>query len=167
MESQGLSPSEVGAAMCGEEVEIDALSLRILERLAAREKLPRGGPGYLEKRRTAITDAMVAHLISLMLEAIERRRVGFAIPPSFVMLVKHHVCGLRSDLEVQNHTRDRQRTIAVDFGMSLKAGESPSINKLAIRQKLPRTTAARWLADEVFKHWLDLGRSAREMGYGQ
>ena len=70
-EKQGVHPELVAAALDSDEPSLDALSLHLLECLVARSKLPRDGVGYIEKRRSAISDAMVNYLISLMLEGLD------------------------------------------------------------------------------------------------
>src|SRR5439155_15560608 len=65
---QGIDAELVAGALDSDEPSIDALSLQLLECLAARDKLPNDGPGHIEKRRNAISDATVNYLISIMLE---------------------------------------------------------------------------------------------------
>ena len=60
--SQGIDPKLVAGALDADEPSIDALSLRLLELLAARNALPKSGPGHIEKRRRAISDATVNYL---------------------------------------------------------------------------------------------------------
>jgi hypothetical protein len=59
LRKQGVESQLVAAALDGDEPSIDALSLRLMQCLVAREKLPRDGPGYIQRHRDAISDAMV------------------------------------------------------------------------------------------------------------
>ena len=94
----GIAPGLVAGGMDGVEPSIDALSLRILECIADREKIS-DGPGHIEKRRAAISDSMVAYLIAIMLESYDwNDDETFRVPASLIVLVRYQLCGLEPDL---------------------------------------------------------------------
>jgi hypothetical protein len=83
---QGINPDLVAAALDGDEPSIDALCLHLLECLITRGNLPRDGPGYIKKRRNAISDPTVNYLILEMLETLDWHDEQFRIPASLVVL---------------------------------------------------------------------------------
>src|SRR5262249_51303561 len=56
------------SAINGYEPDIDKLCTLLMDRLLKREKL--SGPGHLQQRRAAISDALVNYVIRLILEGI-------------------------------------------------------------------------------------------------
>ena len=70
-EEQGIELHLIAEAMDGTGPSIDALSLRLMQLLTEREKLPKSGPGHIEKRRGAVTDTMMNYLIAVMLESCD------------------------------------------------------------------------------------------------
>jgi hypothetical protein len=85
----------VAGALKAYEPDIDQLSLRLMECLVARDKLPRGGQGHIERRRQAISDALVDYLIVTMLEATEKS--SMVIPSSLIVLIRDRLCGPNPD----------------------------------------------------------------------
>ena len=154
----GIDPGLVAGGMDGVEPSIDALSLRILECIADREKIS-DGPGHIEKRRAAISDSMVAYLIAIMLESYDwNDDETFRVPASLIVLVRHQLCGLEPDLSAEVRRREHQQNVALDIGRELKPGEQPSARKVEREHGIPRNTVARWLADVDFKRWVETGR---------
>ena len=70
--SQGIDPMLIAGVLDGNEPGIDALCLCLLELLVSKDKLPKEGPGFIEKRRKAISDATIDYLIVEILEGVER-----------------------------------------------------------------------------------------------
>jgi len=156
---QGVDPDLVAAALeDADEPATDALCLHLLECLIARSKLPKTGPGHIAKRRSAISDATVNYLISTMLESFDWHEETFRIPASLVVLIRHQLCGLKPDLHEEYLLREKRHNVALLAAQQLKAGERLSINKLVAITGIPRSTAARWLADQEFQQWLEVGR---------
>lgn len=156
---QGIDPQLVAGGMDGVEPSIDALSLRLLECIVDREKLPKNGPGHLEKRRAAISDSMVAYLIAIMLESYDwNDEETFRVPASLIVLIRHQLCGLQPDLHTEYQRREHRQNTAIAIGRTLKPGEQPSVRKVARDYRVPRNTVARWLADNDFKGWVECGR---------
>jgi hypothetical protein len=154
----GIDPDLIAAALDADEPSIDALCLHLLELLMARDKLPKDGPKHIEKRRNAISDTMVNYLISEMLESLDWHDETFRIPASLVVLIRHQLCTGIPDLHQEYLSRERRHNAALSFGQTLRPDERPSINKLATRVGIPRSTAARWLADKEFQRWIETGR---------
>jgi hypothetical protein len=154
-ESRGIDPHLIAAALDADEPGVDALCLRLLELLAARDNLPKSGPGQIEKRRSAISDATVNYLIATILEAYDWHDYISRVPASLVVLIRHQLCKSVPDLESEVRLRKHQENVALAVAQHLKPGEKLSINKLKHLAGLPRSTAARWLADPVFQRWLD------------
>jgi hypothetical protein len=154
----GIDPNLIAAALDADEPSIDALCLHLLELLIARGKLPRDGPKHIEKRRNAISDSTVNYLISEMLEALDWHDEMFRIPASLVVLIRHQLCALKPDLHEECLSRERRHNAALVLGQTLKPNERVSINRLATTLGIPRSTAARWLADKDFQQWLETGR---------
>jgi hypothetical protein len=161
----GIDPHLIAAALDAYEPSIDALCLHLLELLMARDKLPKDGPKHIERRRNAISDTMVNYLISEMLDSLDGHDETFRIPASLVVLIRHQLCTGTPDLRQEYLSRERRHNAALSFGQTLRPDERPSINKLATRVGIPRSTAARWLADKEFQEWIETGREwdAKEM----
>src|SRR5262249_23429883 len=71
-EKQGIDRHLVAwGTLDADEPDLDALSLRLLECLVARDSIEIGRPGYIEKRRNAISDTTVGYLIAMMLEGLD------------------------------------------------------------------------------------------------
>jgi len=157
-EKQGIDPDLVAGALDADEPCVDALCLRLLELLTARDAISKNGPGHIEKRRSAISDATVNYLISTIMEAFDWNDGTARVPASLVVLIRHQLCGQVPDLDMEVRLRERQEHVALIAGQSLKPGERLSINKLKELAGISRTTAARWLADPRFQSWLDTGR---------
>ena len=92
---QGIDPMLFVGAALADEPDIDALCLHVLELLVRRGKLPKEGPGFIEKRRKAISDATINYLIVEILEAIDRRgesdphaRIPGSLDPRTTLRVK-------------------------------------------------------------------------------
>jgi hypothetical protein len=145
----------------GDEPSIDKLSLRLLTLLLARDKLPKAGPDYIQKRRVAISDAMIDYLIVTMLEAFDWHEETFRVPGSLVVLIRHHICGTMPDLHAAYLLKEKRQNAATRAGQLLKPGEKISVSKLARLAEIPRSTAARYLAEKDFESFLDLGRRWR------
>jgi hypothetical protein len=158
---QGIDPQLVAAALDGNEPSVDALCLRLLECLIARGNLPNTGPGHIEARRAAISDATVNYLIVSMMETFDWHEAMFRIPASLVVLIRHQLYGgARSDLDETYRSRDRFQNAAIFAGQFChQHNKQISINKLAKMAHVGRSTAARWLAHEDFQGWFEMGRS--------
>jgi hypothetical protein len=159
LKRQGVDPDLVAAALDADETSIDALCLHLLELLIARSKLPKTGPGQIAMRRSAISDAAVNYLISTMLESFDWNEKTFRVPASLVVLIRHQLCGLEPDLHKEYVAKEKRQNVALAAGQRLKPGERLSINKLVTMTGIPRSTAARWLADPEFREWLEVGRA--------
>lgn len=155
---QGINPNLIAGALDGDEPSVDALCLRLLELISERDELPKNGPGYIERRRSAISDASISYLITTILEAYDWNEDVYRVPASLVVLIRHQLCGLRPDLEVEYKLREHKKNVAMAAARLLKPDERLSINKLKELAGISRTTAARWLGDPSFQRWLDFSR---------
>jgi hypothetical protein len=157
-EEQGVESKLIVAALDADEPAIDELSLRLLECLVAREKIETGKPGYIDKRRRAISDATVGFLIAMMLEAIDWYGDEVRIPGSLTVLIRHQMCGLAPDLHQAYVSKKKKSKAAFLAAQQLRSNEKISVRKLSTITGVPRTTAARWLADNDFKDLLERNR---------
>jgi hypothetical protein len=162
----GIDPMLLLGASVADEPDIDALCLQVLELLVTRGKLPKEGPGFIEKRRKAISDATINYLIVEILEAIDR--YAGSIPGSLVVLIREQLCGSNPDLHQQYLARERFRNAAYSAGQLFQqTGERISVRKLAVAAGVSRGTAERWLADKRFHLLFESGsrRAASEDFY--
>ena len=155
--AQGIDPQLIAGALNSVEYLVDALCLRLLELLVERDQLPKTGPGHIDRRRSAISDATVNYLILTILEAYLESADEWQIPGSLVTLVRHQLCGNAPDLETEYRARERKANIALILGQSLGPDERVSISKLT-PFGISRATAGRWLADAEFRDWIERGR---------
>ncbi|MHC1944492.1 hypothetical protein IF803_08915 [Bradyrhizobium sp. UFLA06-06] len=155
---QGINPDLIAGALDAVEPGVDALCVRLLELLSEREKLPKKGPGSIDRRRKAISDATVDYLIATIFEAYDWNEDVYRVPASLVVLIRHQLRGVQPDLDAEYRLRERKKNVAMMVAQELKPNERLSINRLKLLAGIPRTTAARWLSDADFQRWLDFGR---------
>jgi hypothetical protein len=149
---QGIDPMLIAGALDAYEPDIDALCLQLLELLVTRGKLPTEEPGFIEKRRKAISDATIDYLIMEILEATDRCGQSIRIPSSLVVLTREQLCGSNPDLHRLYLARERFRNAADSARQHFQqTGKQISVRKLADATGESRGTAARWLADEHFQ----------------
>jgi hypothetical protein len=86
-----ISPDAVAGALGCDEPSVDALCLRLLTLLVERDRLPKTGPGHIDRRRHAIGDSFVNYLISIMLEGYDWHEEIFRIPPSLIVLARRQL----------------------------------------------------------------------------
>jgi hypothetical protein len=153
---QGIDPMLLLGASLADEPDIDALCLQVLELLVTRGKLPKEGPGFIEKRRKATSDATINYLIVEILEAIQR--YTRSIPASLVVLIREQLCGSNPDLHQQYLAGVRFRNAAsIAERHFQRTGEQISVRKLAAAAGVSRGTASRWLANKNFQRLVDSG----------
>jgi integrase len=155
LERQGVNPELVAVALDCDEPAVDALCLHLLELCAAKDSLPRHGPGHIQKRRDAISDVTINYLLVTMLEQFECHE-QFRIPASLVELARHQLCGNNPDLHTAYLLEEKRTKMAIVMTQKLKAGEKLSINKMVQMTGLKRATAARWLKEgflDRVTHW--------------
>lgn len=157
-QKQDIDPQLIAASLDGDEPSIDALCLRLMECLVAREKISNRERGHIQKRRAAISDAMVNYLIVTILESFDWNEMEFRIPASLVILIRHQITGSNPDLHTTYLARQRLHNVAIFVAQNLKPDETLSINKLASFAGVTRSTAARWLKNKEFKGWLESAR---------
>jgi len=159
LKKSGIDPELVAGTLDAHEPSIDELSLCLMERLIAKNKLPTDGPGYLERRRSAISEAMVNYLIAVMLEALDWNHEKVRVPASLIVLIRDRLCGTNPDLHTEYLSREHRQNAAITAGQIFDGrGETISVRKLAKALTVPPSTAARWLADEEFLRWIEFGR---------
>jgi hypothetical protein len=151
---------QIEAVTAADEPSIDALSLRLLERLIARGKLPKDGPGHIEKRRNAISDTTVNYLISVMLESMLWNDAQVRMPTSLIVLIREQLCGRNPDLYKEYLLKGKRRDSATAAAKCFPQGKI-SVRKLAAALNVSRGTAARWLTDREFLEWLEWARKNR------
>jgi hypothetical protein len=143
-ERRGVDPHLIAAALKGNDPSIDELCLHLMELLVARDKLPKEGPGHIERRRNAISDAMVNYLIAMILEAGD---MDGSWPPSLDLLIRHQLCGSNPDLHETYLLKQKRENLVNAYDQLLAAGEEPSVRRLASMAGVPRSTAHRWLKE--------------------
>jgi hypothetical protein len=156
--AQGLDSGLIVGALDAIEPQVDALCLQILELLAFREALPRSGPGHIEKRRAAISDATIDYLVMSILQAYESSYCERRIPGSLIVLLRQRLTGEHPKLEEEYIERARRRSAAYYVGLRLPPNERLTVDKLKDMVGLSRPTAGRWLKNRDF---LRLVESAR------
>jgi hypothetical protein len=157
--SQGIDPMLIAGVLDAKEPGIDALCLRLLELLVSKDKLPKEGPGFIEKRRKAISDTTINYLIIEILEAVERCGRSIHIPASLVVLIREQLCGSNPDLHQQYLSRERLRNAAFSAGLHFQqTGKPISVRKLAATAGVSRGTAERWRAHKDFQSSFEHGR---------
>lgn len=149
------------------EPDIDELSLCLMELLVARDKLPKGGPGHIEKRRDAISDTLVNYLIADMLEAMKTNERAIPIPASLVVLIRDRLCGSDPDLRREIRASERNKKLRRDIFMAslaaLSRGEKISIRKLAKTVGMNKNIIARLFADTDYKSLINEARQHFEV----
>jgi len=152
---QGIDPGLLERCLDADEPSIDSLILHLMERIVERERITKGEPGHIEKRRAAISDGMINYLIVTMLESFDWTDQEFRIPASLVVLIRHQLTGTKPDLHTAYLAKERLQNIAIFVAQELQPNEKRSINKLAAMVRIPRSTAARYLKDKEFIEWLN------------
>jgi hypothetical protein len=141
------------------EPAIDELSLQLMKCLVARSKLPNSGPGHLEKRREAISDASVDYLIAMMLEAMGSNNHSVVIPPSLVVLIRDRLCRSAPRLYEAYHAKQQRGRALYVYVTASASGKPPSLRKFASLMGVSKGTAARWLDHPGFQHAIRLAES--------
>jgi hypothetical protein len=150
----------INCAQCSHEPSVDAMCLHLLELLAERDALPKSGPGHIEQRRTAISDTMVNYLLLTILESFPLNHAIF-IPGSLVHLIRRQLCGEYPDLYETYETRNKLAQAAIIAADVLDIGGQLTVRRTAKLLKIPRSTAARWLASKVFQDFFNEERESR------
>jgi hypothetical protein len=163
--SEGIDPQLVAAALDADEPAIDRLSLRLIELVVAREKLPKSGPRSIELRRAAISDSTVNYLVGTMLESMDWNDDSIRFPASLVVLIRHQLIGESPDLYKAFLAHEKQSNAAIFAAQLLKPGEKVSVRRLAKLVSVSRSTAARWLSDPTFVKSLEAWRREAESGF--
>ncbi|MBR1197811.1 hypothetical protein JQ574_17585 [Bradyrhizobium sp. AUGA SZCCT0158] len=164
-EQYGIDPSLVAGTMDGDEPDMDELSLMLMARIVNRNKI--AGVGALQKRRAAISDAMVNYLIAFMLEGADWSNEEIRLPASLILLIRHQLGALKGVLHEEYRSRETKLRAAWIAGQQLKFDESLSINRLVnLTASVPnfvisRATAARWLKDVEFQKHLESSRKIK------
>lgn len=164
-EEYGIPVSLLGGALDGSEPDIDELCLILIDHLVARDKIE--GPGAMQRRRAAISDAMVNYLIAFMLEGAHWADEEIRVPPSLVLLIRHRLGALKGDLHAQYESGEMKLAAAWFAGQRLGPQERLSINRLLeLSRQIPgcsvsRSTAARWLKDAEFRRRLKWSRDSK------
>jgi hypothetical protein len=159
LNKHGVPAQLVVGSLDAYEPDIDELSLRLMECLVARDKLPNEGPGHITRRRNAISDTLIAYLIAMMLEAIEWNKSNpIVIPSSLIVLIRDRLCGPSPDLRKEYISWQVRRHAASLAAQYFRADEKISVRKLAKLTHVGRSTAQRWLDDPKFHHSVESAR---------
>jgi hypothetical protein len=159
LHKHGIAPELVVGSLDAYEPDIDELSLRLMECLVARSKLPKEGPGHITRRQNAISDTIVAYLIAMMLEAIEWNKSNpIVIPSSLIVLIRDRLCGASPDLRKEYLSWQRRKDAASLAAQHFRAEERITVRKLVKLTHVGRSTAQRWLDDPKFHHSVESAR---------
>jgi hypothetical protein len=162
----GIDPHLIAGAMDGSERAIDRLCLTVMKRIVAREGI--SGSGAYQRRRAAISDAMVNYLIAFMLEGLDWCEDERRMPASLILLIRHQLGPLKGDFHKEYESRESMRQAAWIAGQQLKPNQKLSINGLiklasSAGSPIPRSTAARWLKNPEFRKRLEFSRRFDKM----
>lgn len=158
LKKHGIDPLLVWGAADAFPPDTDELSLRLMECLITKEKLPNSGPGNIEARRNAISDALVDYLIVIMLEGTEwnKETAPNQIPSSLIVLIRERLRGAWPDLR-KEYLSSAERDAAVYLAAHhFETFEQISVRKLEQLSGKSRMTASRWLKDPKFKDLFEL-----------
>ena len=153
LRKHGIDPLLVAGAQDACVPDMDELSLRLMECLVAREKLPKSGPRHIEMRRNAISDALVDYLIVMMLEATEWNKEGAPneIPSSLIVLIRERLCGAGPDLREELLSSEKQKRAAYIAAQHFEDLKQVSGRKLSPLTGISKTTLDRWVKSTKFK----------------
>jgi hypothetical protein len=137
MAKYGINPDLISTFGDDIVVSIDKLSLRLIELLVDRTKLP--------KRQDAITDPLVNCLIVIMLDNLSY--FGLDLPAPFLLLIRDRLCGPAPD-----HRQAYKSSKLRDLAIRVVAAETNkmSVRALAASIGISKTTASRWLGEADF-----------------
>ena len=150
-------------ALDADQFDIDELSLRLMECLIGRAKLPNRGPGHIEVRRRAIRDTLVNYLIVMMLEAMEANKENqVVIPSSLIALIRHQLCGPVPDIRKAYISYEKREHAALIVAQQSALNKKISARTLSKLAGVKKSSAANWLGDPVFinrvAQWLSAPR---------
>ena len=131
-----------------------------MERLVERETIPRKGTGYIQKRRSAISDAVVNYLLAVLLEGydhLSERAQLYHLPTSLCVLLREQLCGANPDMYGICLSRKRREEIQTLVADRLQKGEKLTVRRLMKISGTARMSAARLLRDREFRVVRGLG----------
>jgi hypothetical protein len=138
----------VRGVLGGNDRDIDELCLQLLERLIERKRLEAKGETHLQGRGKGISDALVDHLIVVMMEALQQ--LSLEPKPSLVVLVRERLGGANSDI-YKSHRKWEGQNRAIFLGMQLKRkGVRPTIRQIAEKMGVQPSTVSRWFPNGDF-----------------
>lgn len=144
----GLDPVLVCGVLDGDDREMDKLCLQLLERLIERKQLVAERVTHLQSRGKGISDALIDHLIVVMLEAMQQH--GVDPRPSFVLLVRERLGGANTDI-FKSHKKRESQDQAIFYGFQLRRrGAQPTICRVADKLGVQPSTVSRWFPDGDF-----------------
>jgi hypothetical protein len=132
----------------GDDREMDELCLQLLERLIERKRLVAEGMTQLQSRCKGVSDALIDHLIVVMLEAMQQN--GMDPRPSFVLLVRERLGGANTDI-FKSHKKRESQDQAIFLGFQLRRrGAQPTIRRVADILGVQPSTVSRWFPEGDF-----------------
>jgi hypothetical protein len=153
LKSAGIDLMLVRGALGGDDRDIDHLCLGLIESLIERRKLEADGGTHLRSRASAISDAIISHLIVALVEVLQHQ--GLSPPSSLVVLLREHLAGSKTEIE-KAHAKIEGRDRALVLALQIKrAGATPTIRKLARMMKVQPSTVSRWFPDGDFREQLE------------
>jgi hypothetical protein len=144
----GLDPVLICGVLDGDDREMDELCLQLLERLIERKRLVAEGMTQLQSRCKGVSDALIDHLIVVMLEAMQQN--GVDPRPSFVLLVRERLGGANTDI-FKSHKKRESQDQAIFLGFQLRRrGAQPTIRRVADILGVQPSTVNRWFPEGDF-----------------
>ncbi len=144
----GLDPVLVCGVLDGDDREMDELCLQLLERLIERKRLVAERMTHLQSRGKGISDALIDHLIVVMLEAMQQ--YGVDPKPSLVLLIRERLGGANTDI-LKSHKKRESQDLAIFHGFQLRRrGARPTIRRVADIMGVQPSTVSRWFPDGDF-----------------
>ncbi len=125
---------------------IDETCLRLMERIVARNKLPKSGIGHIQKRKEALSDSVINYFISAILEEVHLR-CPEEFPSSLCLLIRERLCGSKPDFfAAQILALEKSWVHDVAFLQFHTVGHVGS-RTLAKLTGISNSKAGRWLAE--------------------
>jgi hypothetical protein len=153
----GIDPSLVRGALEGDELQVDQMTLRLMECVVDRERIEKSGQAHLQSRRLAISDSLIDYLIVAMLEAAEEHDAS--IPPSLIILIRERLCGTNPD-RYKEQLRQEGRQDAVALAALKFPSGKVSIRSIANLMEVEPSTISRWFPDGDFQQHVDKFRGS-------
>jgi hypothetical protein len=136
----------------GFEPDIDELCLQLLEAIIAKKRLPKSGPGYIDKRKSAISESFIDYLVVVMVELIawkgQYERTG-VLPKALLVLIRERLCGSNPDAFEEARKSDKKGHFMRSLYRALEQSrERASVRTLAKAMGISKSKLDRVLQED-------------------